>query len=271
MTATVFKMCRRQCLLAIVAGLTACGELNSENSMTGYDQISTAEWETVARKRILFGHQSVGENILSGVRTLAAKDSVNLALMELPNATSGRGIVHFKIGKNEYPISKIKDFENVMQSSASQGANVALMKFCYVDIGSDTGAKILADAYTLALDKLSRQFPNVTIVAVTAPLTTLQGGWKAWLKQIVGRAPGGYAENARRQEFNDIVRQRYSRQGHLFDLAKIESQGAARFQYAGGSFEALNPAISSDGGHLNTQGERLVASKLLKFIAKLPG
>ena len=82
--------------------------------------------------------------------------------------------------------------------------------------------------------------------------------------------PSGYADNSRRQEFNEILRTRYSQEGRLFDLAKIEAQGAGAYEYQGRPIEVLNPALTYDDGHLNTQGELIVASRLIKYLASLP-
>lgn len=130
--------------------------------------------------------------------------------------------------------------------------------------------KSLAGAYISSINKLGMHFSKIAFIAVTAPLTTVQSGAKAWLKQVLRRAALGYSDNARWQHVNTIMRDKYATQGHLFDLAKAESESSARFQYEDGSFEALNPVITSDSGHLTSQGERLVTTKSLKFIAKLP-
>lgn len=265
-----FALRSLQLLLATVTLLAGCGEMKNENTASAYDQISASEWEAVTAKRTFFGHQSVGENILSGVRTLASGSHANLAVKELATATTGAGIVHFRIGTNEDPHSKIREFERIMRGAAANGADVALMKFCYLDIVGNTDVKSLAEAYISSIDNLARRFPKTTFVAVTVPLTTVQGGVKALVKRAIGRIPSGYVENVRRQQFNRIIREKYANQNLLFDLAKFESEGSTHFQYQGSTFETLNPVLTSDGGHLNSRGELLVATKLLIFIANLP-
>jgi len=143
------------------------------------------------------------------------------------------------------------------------------MKLCYIDIKSDTDAKRLAEEYASSLDRLSQQHPKTVFIAVTVPIRTVQDGPKAWLKGLLGREIGGYAENFRRQEFNTILRNSNGLKGRLFDLAKIESEGAGSHSFRGQPLEVLNPSISSDGGHLNFAGERHVAAKFLKFISAL--
>lgn len=254
--------------LVVATMLTSCSETKKGGRlMPATDKVSADEWKIITQKRILFGHQSVGNNILSGVNKLAVQDGVSLKVIESRSVLTESGINHFTIGKNEDSQSKIKDFEDTMRGGAVKGADLALMKLCYVDIKGDTDVKKLAESYISALDRLSQQFPQTVFIAVTSPLKTVQSGPKAWLKRLLGRAPGEYADNFRRQEFNNILRSRYTGKSQLFDLAKFEAEGAGSHQYQGQPLDVLNPAITNDGGHLNSQGEQYVAAKLLKFIA----
>lgn len=263
-------MCRVW-LIVIIMVLLGCGEADHEDKiMTSAVQISAAEWQALAKKRVVFGHQSVGQNILDGVQSLAAQANVNLPIIKSRTPVTSSGIVHFFVGQNEDPLSKLKDFAGTLESGAAQGADIALVKLCYIDFHGGTDAKQLAEQYSATLDRLSQQFPNMTFVAITAPLTVAQTGPKAWLKRLLGRAPSGFADNARRQEFNEILRARYNQQGRLFDLAKIEAEGAGAYEYQGRPIEVLNPALTYDDGHLNTQGELVVASRLIKYLAALP-
>jgi len=220
--------------------------------------------------RVLFGHQSVGNNILDGVRSLAAEAGRELNLVETRSAPSAPGIYHFKVGRNEEPQSKIDDFAETLEGGAATGADVALMKLCYIDFTANTDAVQLAANYSTSIDQLSQSFPATRFVAVTSPLTTVQGGWKAMVKRLLGRTPSGYAENANREKFNRLLRERYGRDGRLFDLAAIEAETAAPHDYQGQPLATLDPAISSDGEHLNRDGQRLLATRLLKFLAAQP-
>ena len=238
--------------------------------MPATNQVSSAEWQVITKKRILFGHQSVGNNILTGVRSLASQAGVNLKIIESRSVGTDFGISHFSVGRNEDPLSKINDFSDTLKSGAFKGLDVALMKLCYIDINADTDVRKLAEEYQYSLENLSKQFPHTVFIAVTAPIRTVQRGPKAWLKKIFGRMPGGYAENIRRQEYNDILRHNCGQLVRLFDLAMVEAEGAGNCEFQGKSLEVLNPLMSDDGGHLNAHGQHYVAAKLLKFIATLP-
>ena len=86
------------------------------NSAT-VSMIKTLWVEQSKGHRILFGHQSVGDNILAGIRELGIQ----------PNMTD----IH--IGQNQDPQSKIKAFE----AAITNDYDIAMMKFCYVDLPLD--------------------------------------------------------------------------------------------------------------------------------------
>ena len=143
---------------------------------------------------------------------------------------------------------------------------------CVTSISTaDTDAKQIASAYVQAVEDLQKRHPQTAFVAVTTPLTTIQTGPKAWVKRALGKTPAGYVENARRDEFNAVLRQKFAA-NRLFDVARLEAQGGAQpvlFDYEGRTLEALDPALTSDGGHLNDAGKRVVGSAFVKFLANL--
>jgi lysophospholipase L1-like esterase len=120
---------------------------------------------------------------------------------------------------------------------------------------------------------LAQKHPDINFVAVTAPLVAVQTGPKAWIKQLIGKQPNGYLDNVRRAEFNTQLRERYLASGRLFDLARIEAESTdkcCKIRVDGQEVEALNPELTNDGGHLNEQGQVLVATALLNFVSTLP-
>lgn len=251
--------------------ISGCNAHNKEaEKMIDIDQVTASEWKAFTQRHLVFGHQSVGHNILSGVQSLAETAGIKLQVTKSRSSSNNYGITHFEIGQNVDPNSKITDFEDTLTSGKIHGVDIAMMKLCYVDINYDTDAKKLAENYSAALDRLSIKFPNTTFVAVTIPLTTLQSGPKAWIKRIMGKTPSGYVENYRRLEFNEILRDKFERQGRLFDLAKFEAAGGSTYKYQGHAVEMMNPALTSDGGHLNSIGERFIAAKMIKYVANLP-
>lgn len=235
--------------------------------------VSKADLEALSERRILFAHQSVGRDILNGVRDLAASTGANINIEESRTATpEGRGIYHFRVGKNRDPQGKIQDFLSVWNSDEAPAADVAMLKLCYVDFNATTNAEQLANEYADALESLSARFPSTRFIAFTSPLMTVETGIKAWFSKVLGKQPDQYEENARRQVFNDILRQRFS-PDRLFDIAAIEAgQGEQRrtVEVSGKPIEVLRPELTYDGGHLNEPGRQGVAAELVRLLLAQP-
>jgi lysophospholipase L1-like esterase len=228
------------------------------------------EWSVVAGQKILFAHQSVGANILEGVKRLAKRDGAAINVNELSGGRLEPGFTHFKIGRNGEPILKLAEFKALFEERGTQGADVALVRLCYIDFTARTDARFLAAEYSRTLDLLAERYPSTRFIAVTAPLMTVQTGPKAWVKKLIGRQPAQYVENAKRAEFNEIIRSHFAAPGRLFDLAKIEAEAGRQRSVVivnGREVETLDPSLTNDGGHLNEVGQDVVASALLRHIS----
>lgn len=267
------NICRWWLIAATMLILPGCNQSKPEDtSMAITTQISQPEWQALEKKRVVFGHQSVGGNILNGVERLAAKYGVNLDIHEQRTAPAAKGISHFFIGNNGDPLSKIKDFATAIDAGAAQNADVAMMKLCYADFNAATDARQVANAYITNLESLAQKHPETNFVAVTAPLMAVQTGPKAWIKRLIGKQPNGYVDNLRRAEFNTLLRERYLSTGRLFDLARAEAGSTGKYcmaQVGDQAVETLCPDLTNDGGHLNEHGQELVATNFLSFISSL--
>ena len=244
-------------LVLAVAFLGFSSESNAQEQA-----VSLTKAERAAKQRVLFGHQSVGENILSGVRTLADENNVKLTITE---SRSDRGktpaIFQFMVGRNGDPLGKIKDF--VSTSSSFADIDVAMVKICYVDLNRNSDATAVAKTYADAIKNLERAHPSTRFIAITSPLTVLPSGAKAWMKSLIrGRSPE-LADNAKRKDFNDYLRKEFDKD-HLFDLATLEAEKAVD---DGKEIEVMRPSLTDDGGHLNDAGQRLVGAAFIKLLA----
>jgi hypothetical protein len=230
-----------------------------------------AEIANVASRRIYFGHQSVGGNILDGVKAVAG-GALSIVESREAEALAKPAIAHVLVGKNEAPLTKLVDFEQAMER-IGDGAEIALLKFCYVDFDPSTDVPGLFSKYRDLLTRLRARYPKTIFVHVTTPLTTTQTGIKAWLKHLMGRPAGGEIENAQRERFNSLLRSNYATEP-IFDLARIEatrSDGSMQsFTLEGTVVPSLAPEHTGDGGHLNAAAQRLVGSSLIQFLAALP-
>lgn len=221
-------------------------------------------------KRIFFGHQSVGANLLDGLAELRAGPIVQT---EDSSAIRAGGLAHAYVGQNTDPRSKLRHFERVLDSGMGAQVDAAMLKFCYVDFDANTDPTALFADYRATIERLQRAFPQLTIVHVTVPLTTVQSGPKAMAKRILGRDVG-LAANARRHAFNELLRRTYAGKEPLFDLAALEASRpdgiANTFDVQGLSVPALAPEYTDDGGHLNATARRRFARELLAVLGAVP-
>jgi hypothetical protein len=257
--------------LVLIPLAAACG--GSGEALGG--KPPKAELEAVASKRVFFGHQSVGRNMLEGIAALEAESGGSgprIVEDRSGAALATPALAHATIGTNGAPSGKIRDFVAIVEGGVGSKADVALMKFCYVDITGGTDIDGLFAEYKDALARLRAEYPRTAFPMVTVPLMTIERGPKAFVKRILGMPLNGTADNAARERFNELVRRACPDGKGLFDLARIESTGAdgseLRYSYKGQGFPALCPEYSSDGGHLNERGARVVASSFLTFLGK---
>jgi len=266
----------------MIAGVTlwvvVSQETNKERSMTSQREearasaVTTAELAKVSRTRVFFGHQSVGMNILEGASSVYAAYGLTAPPIgegAVPGSEGGF-IDHAFIGENGNPQLKIQDFAAKLRAGLGVRADVAMMKLCYVDITSGTDIRAVFDAYRNAMTALRREFPRVTFIYVTVPLTT-QPGLLSNVKSLLTGSGGSAADNAARERFNALIRQQYAGD-HVFDLAAAESTapdgGRVAGTYDGQRYYGLYDGYASDPGHLNAEGAQVVAAGWLTAIAQ---
>ena len=258
-------------ILLAVAAAGAAGGVRAGES----DARLGADLERVAHRRIFFGHQSVGGNLLEGVRQLAASAGTGLRIAGAPNAGAvpPATLGHALVAENGDPLRKLQSFEQAMGTGPA-GVDIALMKFCYVDFGPETDAAALFARYRSTVDALQARNPGTTFVHVTTPLTDVQRGPKALLKRLLGRAPYGALENLRREEYNALLRRTYGGKEPVFDLARIESTApdgtVVTVAWQGRTAPAMTPEYTDDGGHLNAVGRLRAARELVSVLAAVP-
>jgi hypothetical protein len=236
--------------------------------------ITADDLAKVSRTKAFFGHQSVGMNVLDGVPGVFREHGLAAPAIEQGGIRPGTGagiISHAFIGENEKPALKIQDFDAKLRSGIGQQADVAMMKFCYVDITSGTDVTALFATYRETVDGLARDFPKVTFVHVTVPLMTEQGQLSKLKSRLTGSNRWGPAENVARERLNALIRREYTG-GHLFDLAAIESTAPdgsrASGTYQGQPYYRLYDGYAADSGHLNAEGAQAAATAWLRAIAQ---
>lgn len=251
----------------LAVGATAAGA-------SAADARLRADLEVVARRTILFGHQSVGTDILGGLRDLSGEEGIPLRIAEV---TSAAGVApgtcaHVFVADNGNPALKLESFERALGAGPAP-VDVALIKFCFVDVTEATDPRALFDRYQAAVKALQARHPRTVFVHATVPLTVVPTGPKAFVKRLLGRERSEH-QNARREAYNALVRGAYQGKEPLLDVARIESTRPdgtdETYPVDGRPVPALVPAYTHDGGHLNATGRRRVARELVRVVAALP-
>jgi lysophospholipase L1-like esterase len=271
---------RRITFVATLVWLISCtGEQvndstnGSELAGTHSDSISAASWARLADARIYFGHQSVGSNIVEGLRDLsAARAGSQLRITRSRERSAGvPALVEFTIGENGRPESKMKDFAAALQQIDDSAAAIAVFKYCYLDITPETNVEQLFASHRKALQEMRARHPNLTFVHVTAPLTRLESGPRFLAKRLLGK-PTTRDANVKRNRFNAMLREEFAGEP-MFDLAMVEStrpNGSRSFFNEGpDTVYTLAPELTSDGGHLNAAGRRAAAREFGAVVGRI--
>ncbi len=239
--------------------------------------VKSSEWENLSKKAIYFGHQSVGYNIMEGVQELIKEHSeIRLTIVDTTDASAiGPGtFAHSKVGQNVDPNGKILDFQKILGEGIGQKVNFAALKFCYVDIAGESDVSKLFDSYVNAVEVIKREFPKLTIIHFTAPLTLSTTTWRTWLKKLIGKTDfWEYTDNIKRNEYNILLIDKYGGKEPILDIARIEStrpDGTREaFSLNGKTYYSMVPEYTYDSGHLNEIGRRRVAEQFLILLANL--
>jgi hypothetical protein len=235
-------------------------------------RVAADDWARLTSARIAFGHQSVGYDILAGVADLAtAIPALKLRVVESPRPSAEPGLVHFRAGQNEQPLTKVDAFVRFVDAAGAAPPDVAMLKFCYIDANPATDMRAVFTHYRDAMAGLRTRHPGTTFVHMTMPLRTVQTGWKVTLKNLIRRPIGGYADNAKRHQYNELLRAEYGGREPVFDIAALESTRSdgsrVSFTLDGQTGFGLVPDYTYDGGHLNEAGRRYVAEQFLLTLA----
>ena len=224
--------------------------------------------------RILFAHHSVGANILDGLKALAEETGADFKIERTGSAplTINSKFVDFSPGQNTNPKSKIDGFaEQIKKLTSDYTPEIAFLKFCYIDFPPDANVEDISDYYKKQIEALKKEKPEITFVHFTVPLTKRPIDPKNRMKRLLGLQVWGDASNVARNQFNNLLLKTFP-QDPIFDIALIESTrldgSRVKFTHDEKTYYCLAPEYTNDGGHLNDLGKRIVASEMVKFLAK---
>lgn len=246
-------------------------------------EVPQERWDNLAQKKIFFGHQSVGYNIITGIeQVLKEYPNIKLKIVKTTNADDINEPVfaHDWIGSNMDPESKTRAFAEVMQGGVGGKADIAFMKMCYVDVTANTNVQEVFQDYKQKMANMANQFPDKEFIHLTVPLTAKPKGMKAVkqtgknvIKKVIGKPVFDYKDNINRNKFNEMLKAEYAGKAPFFDLALLEAAGPdgepSVFIKDGEQIMTLANEYTDDGGHLNAEGSRRIAEQLLIFLANL--
>jgi hypothetical protein len=228
--------------------------------------------DQINKHQILFGHHSVGDNILSGIRQLANEQSTSISISNLDiKEAAVDGIHEFRPGKNQDPKSKISDFVKLIDELEQRKyPDLILMKFCYVDFNPNSNESSLYKLYKDEIGKIQTQHPKLKIVHTTVPLHAAPNDIKSKIKRMIGNLNWEDKSNIKRNNFNDLIRSEYP-VSSVFDIAKLQSTlpNGERSVFSANNrrYYSLASIYTDDGGHLNETGRKYLAVKFIEFLA----
>lgn len=261
------SLARLATIACVALALAACSGSHENTTMktTHTTQLTRAEWDAAAARSVFFGHQSVGDNMLDGLRQISESESwPALRILEQNGGAALRGpvLLHAKIGQNGDPRSKVKAFREAIDAGLGNQVDIALMKFCFWDIRHETDIDAVFNEYRSTMDDLARRYPKVTFVHTTVPLVAADVDWKAQVRRLIGLTTPTDIDNRTREKLNQRIRSQYA--GHvLLDIAMAEREPS-------GPSDApqLAASLSSDGAHLNNAGRLRVGAEFVKALSE---
>ncbi|MBU1087117.1 MAG: hypothetical protein KKD05_06315 [Candidatus Omnitrophica bacterium] len=238
--------------------------------------VPQAKWDSLANKKIYFGHQSVGYNIIDGIKDVMTEmPNIKLNIIETKNPEDfKKGIfAHSTVGRNENPKSKIDDFKRIMDSGVGGKVDIAFFKFCYIDINSETDQAELLAYYKNTMNYLERKYPNTKFVHFSVPIRTTNNSFKARIRRFFNKDVWGDKENIARNKYNKNFMDEYVPNEDFFNIALYEAtlpdHSLNYCAKRGNDYLALWSGYSEDGGHLSLLGKKYIAQKLLLFLIGL--
>jgi hypothetical protein len=254
------------------------------NGTVNIENCTDDMFQSLSQKKIIFGHQSVGENLMSGIELLCKEKSITqpLNFVEINQETTidTAGFYHFYAGKNRDPLLKIQHFKEALLRENLENVDIAFLKLCYVDLNLNNETEInqIFDSYQEALNTIKTKYPRLKFVHFTIPLRTrnkYSKGKLATLNKLVSRVTGNYpndADNRVKELYNQKIRTTF-KSDILFDIAEYESTTPdgtrISFNTKGVKTFALYEKYTDDGGHLNSYGQKYIAGKLIKLLSSL--
>jgi hypothetical protein len=221
----------------------------------------------IGQQKWLFTHASVGANMIDGINALHTSNATfyqlttssvgfNSAQQQAsaaPASTTAGTIYECNRGNPGWS-AKTTIFDNSVRLAGwhATAVDAVMDKYCYIDQGAN------ATTYLSTMAALETSYPDTAVVYTTMPLTTDED-----------------SNNILRNQFNDAVRTYcLANDKLLFDIADMEAYGPsgnlASFTSGGKTYQKLYSGYTTDGGHLNADGQVRIATGWYATAAEVP-
>jgi hypothetical protein len=258
----------------------ACSEDQAIKTDLTYDrlkEVPESAWVELSKKKYYFGHQSVGNNLVAGIRDLMAEFpaiKINIVGIDDIQKKNDGFFAHSRIGKNSEPYSKIDEFVRILDNKLGARTDAAALKFCFVDIRSNSNIEELFLNYRETMQRLKLKYPQMTVIHFTEPLTINKKSLKTRIKLLMKKKEIWELDNnVRRNEYNSMLVNYYKGKEPIFDIALLESTfpdgSRSTFKRNKKSYYSLVPGYTKDGAHLNEIGRKKVAGEFLLLLINI--
>ncbi|MCC7493429.1 MAG: SGNH/GDSL hydrolase family protein [Fimbriimonadaceae bacterium] len=222
-------------------------------------QIPMQALDRARQLKVLFGHQSVGFDVIRTLETMARNNPrYRMGLQHMIEPwwfQRNTGLGEFFLSTNGQPNAKVDAFVQKVRGGCGELVNVAMMKFCYADIIERTDEAAAFNYWKGRYEELERAHPRVRFV------------W--WTVPVVQSSRLG----DKRTRINTAIRDYCRQSGRpLLDIADIESHRPDGSHFVQNGAEMLVPEYGRDqGGHLNEQGASRVGRAYWWLLCRLSG
>lgn len=266
------------CILVFQILLVGCGDevdIVERVSLSSLDDVPATTWAKLSEKKVYFGHQSVGDNVIDGIKILMEVDNVvklNIKMTKDPGSFNSPVFAHSSIGKNGDIDLKFADFSRNIEKGIGHKVDIAFLKLCFWDVRRETNVGEVFNDYKKTIKSLQQKYPETVFVHLTVPLMSRSNEIFDKMRRLI-RPDNDDLDNINRNELNELLIREYSGKEPFFDIAGAEStlpDGSRSFFMSDKSkYYYLPSAYTDDGGHLNTLGQKHVAEQLLITLAHI--
>ena len=233
---------------ATVAPPAPAGNIVSAEGVAAFDGLGKDAIERLKKANVLFGHHTVGQNIIQG----ASAAGFTFHKVNFQADYAGGGFGSISLVDSDDSRRKVKTFGSiVLDQKMAATADVVALELGTSGFSESSKVTALKEAYSAHVDALRTTFPKVRLMHITPPLTT-----------------GISKENRARQEVSDWIKQTYGDRDVVFDLGGVESTRVDGRPCQGEKVRALCGEYGATDGRLGVEPAKRVAKAFLYALSR---